>query len=208
MIRTGRKLCLAVGIMTLGVMAGCVAAPRGLAAGDEAAGPWWMQQTALTRDGKLDLKSKPWWNDAKSLPLNGRKRIEVPGGPNRWMLIRHEIAQRRTGPVDAIVWIIDDDGDMCRNPKLPPGTMAGLAPAAGDTDSDCYVVDYGCDGVVDPWGLHRRRRDNDPRRMAALLRNAISAPSGAPGTRRRLEDEDLTATVLRRFLQDDPYATA
>ena len=35
------------------------------------------------------------------------------------------------------VWIIDDDGDMSPTNPVP------------DTDSDCYVVDYSCDGTVD-----------------------------------------------------------
>ena len=37
---------------------------------------------------------------------------------------------------DSLVWILDDDGDM------KPDEQA-------DTDSDCYVIDYGRDGKVD-----------------------------------------------------------
>ncbi|MGC9329529.1 MAG: hypothetical protein ACP5I1_17980, partial [Candidatus Hinthialibacter sp.] len=53
------------------------------------------------------------------------------------MIVRRETRTRSRSPQDMLVWIIDDDGDM------PPGA------SQGDRDSDCYVVDYGCDGVVD-----------------------------------------------------------
>ena len=50
-------------------------------------------------------------------------------------LVRRERLKRRKA--DAIVWVVDDDGDM------KPGDTEG------DKDNDCYVVDYDGDGRVD-----------------------------------------------------------
>jgi hypothetical protein len=60
--------------------------------------------------------------------------MEPSGGK---MIVRRETRTRSRTPQDMIVWILDDDGDM------PPDA------SQGDTDSDCYVADYGCDGKVD-----------------------------------------------------------
>jgi hypothetical protein len=106
-------------------------------AGQGSRGPWWMQVTAMTRDGMLDLKSKPWWPRATRLKLNGQFVVDVEGGPQGATLVRREQVTTRSGkPVEAIVWVIDDDND---------GSIA----RGGDQVNDCYVVDYGCDGVVD-----------------------------------------------------------
>jgi len=115
--------------------AGCATTPwgtRGLTAGQEARGSWWMQETALTTDGKLSLSGKPWWPQALELRPGEQFTVD-PGGR---MIVRRESLTRREGPSDAIVWVIDDDAD-------------GSVAQGGDTDSDCYVVDYGRNGLVD-----------------------------------------------------------
>ncbi len=110
--------------------------PRGLAAGEDMKGPWWMQQTALTKDGKLDLKSKPWWPRAAKLKAGEEFVVDAQGPAAGRMVVRREKVGDPPKVSEAIVWIIDDDGD-------------GSITSGGDTDSDCYVVDYGCNGVVD-----------------------------------------------------------
>lgn len=107
------------------------------AAGEENAGTWWMQQTALTREGQfIDLKTKPWWQNAVQLAVAEKQVIDVEGDKSQQMLIRREKLRNRTGEVEALVWVIDDDGD-------------GSVETNGDRHSDCYVVDYGADGIVD-----------------------------------------------------------
>jgi len=135
------KAALARWVAPLGILVatGCAGVPgtsRPLAAGQDMAGPWYMQQTALTRDGRLDLKSKPWWPKAAALKLGEQFSIDAAGEAAGRMIVRREEAARRTGAVEAIVWVIDDDGD-------------GSAATGGDNHSDCYVVDYGGDGTVD-----------------------------------------------------------
>ncbi|NQT11286.1 MAG: hypothetical protein HQ582_00965, partial [Planctomycetes bacterium] len=61
-------------------------------------------------------------------------KSDLSGGGQ--MLVRCE-RLKRTREQDAIVWIIDDDGDF------KPGDPLG------DKDNDCYVVDYDRDGKVD-----------------------------------------------------------
>ncbi|OGD21129.1 MAG: hypothetical protein A2W03_03910 [Candidatus Aminicenantes bacterium RBG_16_63_16] len=101
-----------------------------------AAGPWWIAETAMKPRGELRLDGKPWWPRARALKVGEQFTVQstVPGGG--LMLVRRE--QRRMIPSgDMIVWIIDDDGDLAESNPLP------------DTDSDCYVADYGGDGTVD-----------------------------------------------------------
>lgn len=145
-MRSGTLISLGVlGLMFAG--AGC--ASRGLLAGQGGQGPWWMQQTAMTMDGKLDLTDKPWWNRAAGLEVGDGFLVkaggQVVGDRNRGagmhipaaaMLVRRERIRNRSRELEAIVWVIDDDEDN--------SVVAG-----GDQDSDCYVVDYDCDGVVD-----------------------------------------------------------
>ena len=100
--------------------------------GQEAQGPWWMQETALSPTGGLRLDTKPWWGKAAALETGASFQVE--GGRS---LVRRETFKDRSGhPQDAIVWVIDDDED---------GSLA----SGGDRDSDCYVADYGRDGTVD-----------------------------------------------------------
>lgn len=104
----------------------------GLDLGDGTQGPWWMQETALTDTGALRLDNKPWWE--KATRLEEGESFSVADGR---ALVRRETFKDRRGKMqDAIVWVIDDDED---------GSLAH----GGDRHSDCYVVDYGRDGVVD-----------------------------------------------------------
>lgn len=86
--------------------------------------------------GELRLDDKPWWPRAKALGVGEQFTVPsaLPGGGR--MLVRRE-KRRMISGADMIVWIIDDDSDMAASNPLP------------DTDSDCYVADYGGDGTVD-----------------------------------------------------------
>jgi hypothetical protein len=121
------------------VVAVLASAPMpGLLRGAEVAGTWWERETAMKLGGILDLKDKTWWPRAKVLKPGEHFALhsDLPGGGR--MLVRRETLTRRGGkPQSAIVWIINDDGDM------PPNA------AEGDTKNDCYVVDYDGDGLVD-----------------------------------------------------------
>lgn len=128
----GRWFMLAVVVLPTG----CALIRPGLDAGQESRGPWWMQQTALTRDGRLELTTQPWWSRAASLKLGEQFIIEDAGPASGKMLVRRESLQRRGASVEAIVWCIDDDGD-------------GSISRGGDAYADCYVADYHADGIVD-----------------------------------------------------------
>ena len=103
-----------------------------LSLGDGDLGPWWMAHTTLTESGGLRLDDKPWWERAVALGLDDSFVVE-----DGRCLVRRESFKVRSGKtVDAIVWVLDDDED-------------GSLESGGDTDSDCYVADYGRDGAVD-----------------------------------------------------------
>ena len=129
-------------LLLIGLAAAAAAGPSSppdhLKAGEEARGPWWMQQTAITGDGIIvRLSEKPWWDRARRLQLGESFIIEAAGEARGRMLVRRERFKIRTGEeVEGIIWVIDDDGD-------------GSVGRGGDGDSDCYVADYGCDGIVD-----------------------------------------------------------
>ena len=114
-----------------------LAADAPKAASPSARPAWWKAETALSEKGTLSLSDKPWWAEARALKPGKHKmlRSALPGGGR--MLIRRERSSAKPKAPDRLVWVIDDDGDM------PDGA------ADGDTDSDCYVVDYGADGTVD-----------------------------------------------------------
>ncbi len=140
----GKKSGLIVGgwlvACVAGVLAGC-SEPQGLrqsrVAGESADGRWWMRETALTADGLLDLRSKPWWERAQALPVGEGFVVPAEGPAKDRMFVRRERITTRAGKqMDAIVWIIDDNED-------------GSALTGGDLHSDCYVVDYDGDGLVD-----------------------------------------------------------
>ena len=140
------KGCFRLGFVCLLAVAGCAGPGPGSASqvrvGDEAEGPWWMQATAMTPDGRLTLTDKPWWPRAMALEVGESFTLvsydddgtESASEPR--MLVRRERFRNRSGEVEAIVWVIDDDED---------GSIA----YGGDTHADCYVVDYGPNGVVD-----------------------------------------------------------
>jgi hypothetical protein len=121
-------------------MVGCFSTPGMAQAPDtpkKGSQPWWMAETAMSPSGALLLRDKPWWDRASRLKVGEQFFIEATGDAAGHMLVRRERFRIRTGQeVEAIVWVIDDDSD---------GSLA----QGGDQDSDCYVVDYGCDGVVD-----------------------------------------------------------
>ena len=126
----GHASFLLLGLLTLPLMTVDVA--RG---GEDGAAAWWEAETAMQTGGLLDISSKPWWQRARALKAGESFRLksELPGGGD--MLVRRE---KLTQPeCDAVVWVIDDDGDMKPDDK------------DGDKDSDCYVVDYEGDGKVD-----------------------------------------------------------
>jgi hypothetical protein len=127
-------------LCVLGLLGGCSTsreAPVERVAGQETDGPWWMRETALTPDGLLDLRDKPWWEQAQALPVGEGFAIPAEGPAEDRMFVRRERVTTRAGKqTDAIVWIIDDDGN-------------GSALTGGDPHSDCYVVDYDGDGLVD-----------------------------------------------------------
>lgn len=97
---------------------------------------WWERETALEPGGKLSLQQKAWWPQAENLKVGESIVLKSEYQDGGTMVVRREVRQRQNAG-DYLLWILDDDGDM--NPNDPQG----------DTDSDCYVADYGCDGVVD-----------------------------------------------------------
>ena len=141
--KAGRKALAAALFLLSAVLAmlyavGPSPAHHPLIAGEEAQGPWWMKQTAMTKDGTIArLSDMPWWEAARRLKLDESFIIEAEGEAKGRMLVRRERFKIRTGEeVEGIIWVIDDDGD-------------GSLSQGGDGDSDCYVADYGCDGIVD-----------------------------------------------------------
>ncbi len=98
---------------------------------------WWELETQMNPDGKLLLIQKEWWPRALQLKTGEHFVLKSTYPEGGTMIIRREARTRTAKPQDMIVWILDDDGD------LPAGA------SQGDTDSDCYIADYGCDGTVD-----------------------------------------------------------
>ncbi len=96
---------------------------------------WWERETAMQPGGKLVLTDKPWWPKAKKLSAGESFHVRSSEPDAGLMLIRCENRVRGKGTM--VVWILDDDGDMDEN-----------APKA-DLDSDCYIADYGVDGIAD-----------------------------------------------------------
>ncbi|MDD4870053.1 MAG: BNR-4 repeat-containing protein [Kiritimatiellae bacterium] len=125
-------------LITIFITFTCLAASWMLP-GAEVISTWWERETIMTDDSSLSMAQKSWWTKVKALKSGEHfmVRSEYPGGG--LMLVRCETLTRRGSkkPQDAIVWIIDDDGDMKSD-----GTNC-------DKDSDCYVVDYDQDGLAD-----------------------------------------------------------
>ncbi len=98
---------------------------------------WWERETAMGKSGQLTLVGKTWWSQAANLKPGESITIQSEFPDGGLMLIKCETRQRGATGQKMIVWILDDDGDMDKeNPS-------------GDFDNDCYVADYGCDGIVD-----------------------------------------------------------
>ncbi len=106
--------------------------------GQEALGPWWMRQTMLEPDGKFpSLKTRRWWKKAQALHPGESMIIDAGGEAKDRMLVRRETLTFKDGrQVDTLIWVIDDDGN-------------GSAATGGDRHADCYIIDYGVDGIVD-----------------------------------------------------------
>ncbi len=145
----GGLLALALILSPGWVCAGAEEDRTPLGLGDASQGPWWMQQTALTDSGGLRLDGKAWWERAAALELGE----SFTADDGRSLLRREAFKDRGGKPRDAIVWVLDDDGD-------------GSLGAGGDRDSDCYVADYGRDGSVDRMVDYiDTDSDNDPDEM-------------------------------------------
>ncbi|MEN6603752.1 MAG: hypothetical protein ABFD86_15185, partial [Bryobacteraceae bacterium] len=93
-----------------------------------AAQQWWETVTAPT-NGKLVLTGFKWWPKAQKLKPGEKFFVDLNKDRKPELMVRREEKN--------LVVIVDDDGDMKRSDS------------DGDKDSDCYVVDYNADGVVD-----------------------------------------------------------
>jgi hypothetical protein len=93
-----------------------------------AAQQWWEKVTAPA-DGKLVLTDFKWWSKAQKLKPGEKFFVDLDKDGDPDLMVRREEKN--------LVVIVDDDDDM------------KMSDADGDKDSDCYLVDYGADGVVD-----------------------------------------------------------
>lgn len=179
---------------------GCQILPgmnRHMTAGQDGGGPWWMRETALTTDGKFDLKAKSWWPRACRLKAGESFLIDVPGSDSPAMLVRRETFKKGNREIEAIVWIIDDDRD-------------GSVLKGGDRDSDCYVADYGPDGVVDRMVDYiDNDNDNDPDEMD--IRYFVNGALNYCWFGMDLDDDNLMWSLVGyeyggpSFFEGDPY---
>ena len=133
-----RHAILTAAFAAVALLAPAVPVSLSSAFAQEATTSWWEAETALEEDGSLNLPGKSWWQRALSLEAGGSLTVtsQLPGG-GKMIVRRQEVARRGGRKTDAVVWVIDDDGDLADGAT------------DGDTDSDCYVVDYGRDGKVD-----------------------------------------------------------
>jgi len=139
-IRSGRFLGLAIGWIGLGVLPFSVAPGSEETPSERSESRWWEAETAMSEDGRLPVRAKAWWKRAQALKAGESFLVESEAADGGRMLVRREelfLHGGRPFGREAIVWVIDDDGD------LPPDAEDG------DRDSDCYVVDFDGDGVVD-----------------------------------------------------------
>jgi hypothetical protein len=100
--------------------------------------PWYMQETAMSADGRLTFLNKPWWPRAKALPEGGSFTLDLnhdgrpdtliqkkdgniveiidDGGQAKDLATNESnaayvVSLKATGLVDRMVVFIDDDGD-------------------------------------------------------------------------------------------------
>ena len=83
-----RRLVFALVITVTGPACLTAAEPTGLVAGQGDEGPWWMRQTAISRDGDLSLVAKPWWPRAKQLAVGASFVVPGTGETEGRMLVR------------------------------------------------------------------------------------------------------------------------
>src|SRR5512133_3356684 len=88
--------------------------------------PWYMQETAMTVDGRLTFLNKPWWPRAQALKEGESFTLDVNGDGRADTLVT-----RKNGH---IIEAIDD---------------TGRAAEIWNRVSTCYVVSLKGDGVVD-----------------------------------------------------------
>jgi hypothetical protein len=89
-----------------------------------AAGPWYIEETAMTPDGRLTFLQKPWWPRARALAegqsftldrgivvrrQNGHIVEEIPDGPGANQA--YVVSFKGTGLVDRLLAYIDNDND-------------------------------------------------------------------------------------------------
>ena len=92
-------------------------AERPMRAGEEGKGPWWMRATAMKRDGTMvDFRKLPWWRRAAGLKAGESFMVEAKGEAKDRMLVRREKFRTaayitKARDIEAIVLVIDDDGD-------------------------------------------------------------------------------------------------
>jgi len=177
---------------------GFAESPKGILAGQGSKGPWWMQQTAMTKSGKLDLKTKPWWEQAAGLKTGQSFTVQTDTEAKGRMMVRCELAHGRgKKPAPTIVWVIDDDAD-------------GSIRSGPDKDSDCYVVDYGCDGAVDVLlDYIDNDGDNDPDEMD--IRHFVDGELRYSWFGMDLDDDDSMWSLVGyeyggpSYFEGDPY---
>ena len=183
------------------IFAGVYSQNQPLSAGQGVQGPWWMQQTAMTPTGKLTLTDKPWWNQALKLKIGDNFVIECTGPVKGRMLVKKEKIKRprHRKEITGIVWVIDDDSDS-HKPK-----------GFGDQDSDCYVVDYNADGIVDRMVDYiDNDGDNDPDEME--IRHFVDGYLRYAWFGVDLDDDSIMWKIVgyeygggHHFFESDPY---
>src|SRR5262245_44316030 len=75
----------------------------------DASETWWMRETEMATGGRLQITSKAWW--ARANELKTGESFVVDDNQEMGMLVRRERVTNRSRTCDAIVWVIDDDGD-------------------------------------------------------------------------------------------------
>lgn len=86
--------------------------------------PWYMQETAMTADGRLTFLQKPWWPRARTLAEGQSFRLDIPASVERGnghiVQTIHDgpgasrafvVSFNGTGVVDRMIVYIDNNGD-------------------------------------------------------------------------------------------------